>query len=177
MRHEFQGMLVVIYSVDAPAANALRESLRACGINGVRTVRTPEHFLAICQVERPDVAILSLKDDLEAPFALLKRIREGDRGANPYLPVLMAQAAPSADLVRKAIAAGVHEFLVLPTNVNSLSALIHRAVFISRPFIRELTYTGPCRRRRQFANYGRPDRRKAPWAGYVHAAHKAAAEL
>lgn len=177
MRLEIEGVLVVVYAVDAPSATALREALRACGIGGVRSVRTPEHFFAVCQVDKPDVAILSLKGDAKAPFDLLKSVRAGERGVNPYLPVIMAQAVPSADLVRQAIAAGVHEFLVLPTNVNALSALIHRAVFISRPFIRVQTYLGPCRRRRQIANYGYPDRRKTPWAGYVHAAHKAAAEL
>lgn len=176
MRPEIQGVLAVIYSVDAPAATALREALRACGVVSIRTTRTPEHFLAVCQVDKPDLAILSLKGDIEVPFDLLRRIRAGDRGANPFLPVMMALSAPSGEIVRQAIAVGVHEFLVLPTNVNALSALIHRAVFISRPFIQVPTYIGPCRRRRQIARYGSADRRKVPWAGYVHAAHKAAAE-
>jgi PleD family two-component response regulator len=176
MRPEIQGVLTVVYSADAPSATALRESLRACGVVSVRTTRTPDHFLAVCQMDKPDLAILSLKGDTEAPFDLLRRIRAGDRGANPYLPVMMALSAPSAEIVRQAIAAGVHEILVLPTSVNALSGLIHRAVFISRPFIQVPTYVGPCRRRRQIARHGTEDRRKVPWAGYVHAAHKAAVE-
>ncbi len=96
------------------------------------------------------------------------------QGANRFVPIIAAQHNPSSAAVHGAINAGTHEFLLLPASIKSLSTLIHRAVFISRPFIDVAGYAGPCRRRRQGA-FAHPDRRVAPWPGYVHASHKAQA--
>jgi hypothetical protein len=103
----------------------------------------------------------------------LKRIRSGAQGANRFLPIIVAQAQPSAQAVRQAIDNGAHEIMVLPASLKSVSNLIYRAVFISRPFIEVANYVGPCRRRRASRDYRGPDRRRAPWPGYVHASHKA----
>ena len=172
MLSEILVVCVVVYAPDTGEAETLRQVLTASGVSNVRVVKTADQFLMLCAEVQPDVAILGLGPDLAAAVGLIKQVRAGARGVNRFLPIIAAKQNPSTALVHAAIDSGTHEFLLLPASVKSLSTHIYRAVFISRPFIAEPAYAGPCRRRRPGA-YSGPDRRSVPWPGYVHAAHKA----
>ncbi len=107
-----------------------------------------------------------LSNDPRGVLNLLTKLRSGEQDANRYLPVILAQHNPSAPDVSAAINAGMHEFLVLPATIKSLSTLVYRAIFVARPFIVSPNYAGPCRRRRPSA-IAHADRRLAVWPGYL----------
>lgn len=174
MLPEIRDVSLGLYVPSAGEGLILRQGLAGCGIKSPKSANSPSHFLAMCASGQLDVAIVSLGPASEAALALIRQVRAGAQGANQYLPIIAAQAAPSSASVHAAINAGAHEFLALPPSIKTLSALIYRAVFISRPFIKSPNYVGPCRRRREVARPG-PERRIADWPGYVHAAHKAQA--
>jgi two-component system, chemotaxis family, chemotaxis protein CheY len=171
VQHEIRDVCAVLFAASPGEATTLRESLLACGITNIRLVRTAQHFFVACKDVQPDVAILCLGSDPRSVLALLSDLRAGTNGANRYLPVIVAQHNPSVPAVAASINAGMHEFLVLPATIKSLSTLIYRAIFVSRPFIIVPGYAGPCRRRRHAA-IAHAERRCTAWSGYVHASHR-----
>ena len=167
------GVRVAVLAPTGPECAALREALLACGIAGVRVSDTPARFFSHCLGGGTDLGVIGLGNAAASGFGALNALRAGQGGLNRYLPIIVALAHPTAQIVHEAINCGAHEFLVLPPNVRALSNLIYRAVFISRPFILTSDYSGPCRRRRANPDYKGSERRRAPWPGYVHASHKA----
>lgn len=173
MRPEFGELTVVMTGHSGGESITIRQALVGCGIRGIHLARSPEAFLHVCRAVTPDVGIivLAVSDKSGQGLRVLKELRKEAEG-NRYLPVIVAQNSPCAAIVRTAINTGAHEFLSLPASLGSLSRLIYRAVFISRPFIVTPGYAGPCRRRRQLKNLPNSERRLAPWPGYIHAAHR-----
>lgn len=90
---------------------------------------------------------------------LTRRIRSGEGGGDPFLPIVMITAHAVKENIEAARDAGVHEFLVKPVSADALRARLRRIVEHPRPFVRSSDYYGPDRRRRAVSIEG-PDRRK-----------------
>ncbi len=164
-----------VIALVAPESDAddhqLQSVLRLAKLGMVKTAHTQDAFLKTAEGLDPDVLILGFAIDGRPSIDVLRAIRRGETRVNPYAPIVIARSKASRKAVSLALNAGAHEFLALPTSVSTLSRLLYRAIFAGRPFVHTDTYVGPCRRRRQDHAYTGPERRTAPWAGYVHAAH------
>ena len=93
---------------------------------------------------------------------LTRRIRSGEGGGNPFLPIVMISAHAVKEDIEAARDAGVHEFLVKPLSAKALRARLRQIVENPRPFIRSSDYYGPDRRRRAMP-IKVSDRRKYPY--------------
>ncbi len=149
----------------------LRSVLGLAKLAAVRFVRRPDALLAEARALEPDLLIMGFALEGQPTIDTLRAIRRGETSVNPYSPVVIARSKASRKAVSLALNGGAHEFLALPTSVATLSRLLYRAIFAGRPFVNTPTYIGPCRRRRPDPAYEGPERRRAAWAGYVHASH------
>ncbi|MEM8988015.1 MAG: hypothetical protein AAGC95_14965 [Pseudomonadota bacterium] len=146
------------------------DRLLACGVESFTVTQTIEGVLEACQEAEPDALILGFALDGAPSVQAIQTIRRGEKGVNAFLPIILTKSKATAKLVHAGMDAGAHEVLSLPASRDVIGRVLHRAVFVGRPFIRESSYIGPCRRRRQLDGFG-AERRKAAWPGYVHAAH------
>jgi len=98
--------------------------------------------------ERPiDLAIVDWFMEPLDGLELVRRVRTGREGPNPYLPIIMLTGHSEADRVREARDAGANSFLTKPVSGDSVYRRILALVQESRPFIKTGTFIGPDRRR------------------------------
>ena len=162
--------LEVLVGLNPGEADLMRAALTAAGVRVIRTATTPNDYLSLCVNGEPDVGILGFSLGGQPTLDILRAIRRGAHGANPFLPLIMAKANADMKVVQLALNAGAHEVIALPTTVRVVQALLHRAVFVGRPFVEVGSYVGPCRRRK--AMTWLKQERRTLWAGYVHASHR-----
>jgi len=160
----------VLVGLEPAELEMTRAALNAAGIRMLRSASTLSEYLASCAHDEPDAAILGFSLGGRPTLELMRAIRRGQNGANRFMPLLMALANPDRRAVQVALKAGAHEVLALPTSVSVVQALLHRSVFVGRPFVEAGNYMGPCRRRKSIP-WVQAERRTV-WAGYVHASHK-----
>lgn len=152
----------------------VKQMLVACGVGGYELRLEVKAALDLVVAAQPDAAIVVTDKVDERVNDLFAGLRAQTFHGNRFTPVIVGLWSPSIADIKAAIALGAHEILSLPTNTDNLSRAIYRAVFVGRPFIDVETYFGPCRRRKQIANYGHKDRRENAWDNYQHASVKSA---
>lgn len=167
--------LEVLIGLNPGEAELMRAALTAAGVRVVRTATTPNDYMSLCAHAEPDVGIFGFSLGGQPTLDLLRAIRRGAHGVNPFLPVIMAKANADMKTVQLALNAGAHEVIALPTTVRVVQALLHRAVFVGRPFVQVGGYVGPCRRRKPMTWL--KEERRTVWAGYVHASHQSRYDL
>ena len=150
------------YFSSAHVGTIVRTACWGFGMREFACVETPDDFMAHCELNQPEVALVQVGGDAsEAAGALLHRLRHDPASSNPFLPVIaLSSYARRADVLW-AINLGFHEFVTLPLSVRALWRAVNHSVFIGRPFVRGETYFGPCRRRRTDAGYVGPERRES----------------
>jgi CheY-like chemotaxis protein len=108
---------------------------------------------------KPDIVFVDwLMEPLDG-LELVRAIRRGDPGLDPYTPVIMMTGYADEPRVREARDAGITEFLSKPISAESALRRLMAVIENPRPFVRTQTYFGPDRRRKQ-RPYSGPDRRR-----------------
>jgi CheY-like chemotaxis protein len=137
----------------------LRNLLNDIGIRDM--AEAPDGGSAI-RVLRDRKCDLILSDMAMAPMdgiEFTRRIRSGEAGADPHVPIIMITGHTERHRVEMARDAGVTEFLAKPVTAQSLRSRLAEILERPRPFVRAADYFGPDRRRRARENYAGPWRR------------------
>jgi two-component system chemotaxis response regulator CheY len=107
----------------------------------------------------PDVIIVDWQLTGMTGLEFSRLVRNSPRSFNVFVPIIMLTGHTHLDKVRQARDAGVNEFLAKPVSVKGIMAKFVSVIDKPRPFIRNQTYFGPCRRRRALADYTGAERR------------------
>jgi DNA-binding response OmpR family regulator len=107
----------------------------------------------------PDVIFLDWMIDGASGIELVRLIRTSAASPNPFVPVIMMCGQTRPAQVIQARDAGCNEFLAKPVTVNGIMTRLISVIENPRPFVRTKSYFGPCRRRRELAQFGAVDRR------------------
>jgi CheY-like chemotaxis protein len=130
------------------------EILRSLNITNISSARSEEMIDAFL-IDRPvDLILLSWEegDSLNAlPFVRKLRRTEDDRLRR--LPVVLITAGLTRQMVINGRDAGVDEFLAKPISPLAMRQRLEMVVETPRPFIDCSVYLGPCRRRKNPADY------------------------
>ncbi len=78
---------------------------------------------------------------------LVRRVRTGAEGPNPFLPIVMLTGHSEIPRVLQARDAGVNDFIVKPVSGDSIYRRVVSLVEDTRPFIKAASFVGPDRRR------------------------------
>ncbi|MEH6526203.1 MAG: response regulator [Sneathiella sp.] len=125
----------------------VKHLLQAMDINNFRGCLNANNALKMIKNQLPDILITDLKMGSLNGFELIERIRKGEGGCDPYLPILVLSGQTEIDTVIKARNAGATEFLAKPASVGSLYDRLVWMVENPRPFIKAEEFLGPDRRR------------------------------
>lgn len=149
----------LIVDDNAAMRGLIRAVLCAFGCDNVFEAADAKRALGILSVEQIDILITDWKMSPVDGLMLVRHLRNPEKSANPFIPVIMLTAYAEPSRVREARDAGVTEFLVKPFSAEQLFRRIQVIINRPRPFVRTKAFFGPDRRR--LANeYEGPERRE-----------------
>lgn len=133
--------------------------LLAFGVDNVYKAETADAAWQAMRDVNPDVVFLDWMSDGTSGLDLVRLVRTSAASPNPFVPIIMMSAQTRPGHVLQARDAGCTEFLAKPVTVNGIMTRLISVIENPRPFVRTKSYFGPCRRRRELAHFGVPDRR------------------
>jgi DNA-binding response OmpR family regulator len=128
---------------------ALKSLLQAEGFSGIVDVPDIKTLRAMLEEKRepPDVVVLDADLEGEDPCGLVRAIRHGRLGRNPFVTVIMTTSIASGDRVRAIVESGADGLLVKPLSPAAVMERLAGLVRQRKPFIVTSAYIGPDRRK------------------------------
>lgn len=128
----------------------LRQGIRI-GLNnlGIRDLAEASTFVAAheaCAGEQFDVLVLNAAMDGTDTSMLLRELRAGRIGKDPFVVAVLLLASPNEVMVRQAVDSGPDDLLAIPFAPDQLTTRLNAIVSQRKPFIVTHDYIGPDRR-------------------------------
>lgn len=142
-----------------PMQIQFKQLLRILGASDIETAYNGEQAIAHIRTFRPH---LVLTDQEMSPITgeeFARWIRTDKESPDQEIPIIMTSAYSEPARVIAARDAGVNEFLVKPVSLARLDRRLSACIESERPFVRSLSFVGPCRRRAAKAGFNGPYRR------------------
>ncbi|MEX2643719.1 MAG: response regulator [Acetobacterales bacterium] len=144
---DLSGVAVVVHEPRTEVRRMMRLALHEFGIG---TVNDVADFAALQEQVRANPFDLLIAE-MEAPdgdvCGLLRAIRYGDIGRDPFVPAVLSAWNPSVGLVVKAVNAGADDLLGKPASAGRLLERVRMVARSRRPFVAACDYVGPERRK------------------------------
>ena len=158
MAYDLSALKVLVVDDNVHMHQIMRSILGAMRIREVLcVVDTGQAFQELARWH-PDLLITDVMIGEEDGIGFVDRVRQGEKAANPYLPVIVLTGHTERQLITRARDVGVHEVLAKPVSIENLYRRIVGLVTNPRPFVKTSFYFGPCRRRQEKPFRG-PERR------------------
>ena len=137
------GAVILIGEAGADPGGAMRALFREQGASQViwrRSMAAVEEVIdnggiacALIDVGLPDGDVIDLT----------RRIRFGEIGDNPFLPILITTSSSEGRVVLAALLAGVDDVLTKPLSASVCAGRMHRLAIARKPFVAASGYLGP----------------------------------
>lgn len=137
---------VVLADGDIYTAQGLRNALTNEGYRDVRTVARLTVLRDVMMAEMVDLLVLDADLPDGNAIGLVKDVRRGGMGRNPFLPIILLTWASEPKAVQRAVNSGVDLILVKPLSPAQLFSRIDGLVADRKPFVVTADYVGPDRR-------------------------------
>lgn len=95
----------------------------------------------------PDLVVTDAQLDGEDMAAVIREVRAGHIGANPFVPIIVTFWKPTEQVVRDVVNSGADDMLVKPISPGQLVERIRVIVENRKPFVVTSDYIGPDRRK------------------------------
>lgn len=130
------------------------EILRSLNVTNISSARSEEMADAFL-IDRPvDVILLSWEEgDSLNGLSFVRKLRKMEDDRLRRLPVVLITAGLTRQMVISGRDAGIDEFLAKPISPVAMRQRLEMVVETPRPFIDCNVYLGPCRRRKNPADY------------------------
>lgn len=140
---------IVLADSDSYMRQGLRNAFATEGFQDFKTVGRITLLRELLATAPADLLILDIDTPDGDAIALVRDIRAGKVGRNPFLPIVMATWDADPGKIGRAAHAGVDTILAKPLSPAQLFARIESLVTARKPFIATNTYFGPERRSRE----------------------------
>lgn len=122
-------------------------ALRNFGFERVADVSGADGFEEVIARETPDIVIVDMALAQADTVKLLRRIRGGELGANPFVPMIVTAWSPTDVQVRQISQSGADDLLIKPIAPQSILDRVWAAAVARKPFVVTSDYIGPDRRK------------------------------
>ncbi len=146
--YDYRKLKVLVVDDYMPMRAILKGTLAAFGINEIVLAADGPGAIDILETFDPDVIFL---DNVMRPIGgveLTRRIRAGEVGTQPFVPIIMISGRTNMRDIANARDVGINEFLAKPVSAHLVLMRLQAVVGKPRYYIRSRTFFGPCRRRR-----------------------------
>jgi len=145
--YNFKNLDILFVDTNKNMHLVVRHLLLAMEIYNFRSCMKAENAFKMMEEQVPDILITELNMEPLNGIELIEKIRRGEHGADPYLPILVLTGQTEIDVVIRARNAGATEFLAKPASVSTLYDRLVWMIENPRPFIKAKKFLGPDRRR------------------------------
>ncbi len=149
-----QSLSVMVADSNNFSRGLIGEILRSLDVTNISSARNEDMAISFL-AERPiDLILMSWEEgDTFDGMAFVRNMRRTDDDRIRRLPVVLVTAGLTRQTVLNGRDAGVDEFLAKPISPLALRQRLEMVVETPRPFIDCSVYLGPCRRRKNPADY------------------------
>jgi CheY-like chemotaxis protein len=140
---------IILADSDSYLRQGLRNAFTTEGFQDFRTVGKVPLLRELLIATLPDLLILDLDTPDGNAIELVRQIRGGKLGKNPFLPIIAATWDADPGKIARAAHSGVDLILAKPLSPAQLFARIDSLVNDRKPFIATNRYFGPERRARE----------------------------
>lgn len=145
---DFSGATVLFLETRANVRQLTRPALRELGFANIDDTSDFQYFESVLEAESHDLVIADITGEPDAVCDAVQRIRRGEIGNNPFVPVLLSAWRPSVEVVIKAINTGADDVVRKPVSVADFVERILALARSRRQFVIAAGYIGPERRKR-----------------------------
>ena len=128
--------------------SALKNCSQGLGFRDVKASLDLKYIEESLAVNSLDLIICDaeLGEDGNDAYSLVKKVRKGELGNNPFVKFMFVLSSSNKDLVKKLIDCGADDMLVKPVSPAILSKRINYMTNCRKPFVVTYDYIGPDRR-------------------------------
>ena len=145
---------VLVVDANNFSRGLIGEILRSLNVTNISSARS-EEMAAAFLLERPtDVILLSWEEgDALNGLDLVRKLRKHEDDRLRRLPVVLITAGLTRQMVINGRDAGMDEFLAKPISPMAMRQRLEMVIETPRPFVDCSIFLGPCRRRKNPADY------------------------
>lgn len=125
---------------------ATRAALHALGFRHIAVVGSLGDLSEALDRQPPDLVVCEAQAGEDELCRVIRELRRGDRGSNPFVVVIATAWATNSMLTMKLSDAGADDLLLRPFSAKSLDHRIQTHVMHRKPFVVTPDYIGPERR-------------------------------
>lgn len=142
----FSAIDIAIGETNRDLRLGLKAMLSSNGMHGIHDCQTCEKLSEVV-ANRPIDLILCDCGLIGGDFCeLVRDIRYGKLGDNPFIFIVGTMEIPSQDQVRRAINSGLDDLLVKPVSLDAITTRLVNFAMKRKPFVVTHNYIGPDRR-------------------------------
>lgn len=127
----------------------LRSLLGVIGVKNIIDASDGDKGFKVFQEHAFDIVLCDIRMEPADGFSLLQKIRTDAKSRNPAVPFIFLTGHGEAIYVKKARDLGMNEFMVKPVMLDTLQQKLEAVLNNPRTFIKQASYVGPDRRRRE----------------------------
>jgi len=149
-----QSLSVLVLDPNSFSRGLISEILRNLNVMSITPARDAETAMPYL-AERPiDVVLVSWEEaDPLNGLTLIRRVRQLEDNRQRQIPIILVTAGLTRQLVLAGRDAGADEFLAKPISPAALQQRLQMVIETPRPFVDCAVFLGPCRRRKNPADY------------------------
>ena len=137
---------IVLADGDTYTSQGLRNALANEGYCDVRTIARLTALRDVMMTATVDLLVLDVDLPDGNAVGLVRDIRQGRLGRNPFLPIILLTWASEPKVVQRVVNSGVDLILVKPLSPAQLFSRIDGLIADRKPFVVTADYVGPDRR-------------------------------
>ncbi len=143
---KFQDAKVLLFDTEPTNMRVTRAALFEIGFREIESIQEFKSFSKHVSHGDYDLIIAEVHNAGGGVADLMKKLRTGDIGVNPFVVTITTSWDRQVDNVRQLVDAGVDDLLLRPFSTRDLAARVHAAVTSRKGFIVAGDYVGPDRR-------------------------------
>jgi DNA-binding response OmpR family regulator len=143
---KFQDARVLLFDTEPTNLRVTRAALFEIGFREIECIQEFKSFSKHVSHGDYDLIIAEVHNAGGGVAELMKKLRTGDIGVNPFVVTISTSWDRKSDHVRQLVDSGVDDLLLRPFSTRDLAARVHAAVTTRKGFIVTGDYVGPDRR-------------------------------
>lgn len=142
----YESAHVILVDQNLSMRRLMRSSLNTIGFKRITECRNMEDMLAVLAEEDTDLLILDLDTETERVCQVIKNIRGGGGGDNPFVVIIALTWLPEKDVVHLTLTSGTDDVVTKPVSTKVLMERVENLVQNRKQFVVTTSYIGPERR-------------------------------
>ncbi len=143
---KFQDARVLLFDTEPTNLRVTRAALFEIGFREIESVQNFKDFSKHVSHGNYDLIIAEVHNAGGGVADLMRKLRTGDIGVNPFVVTITTSWDRQTESVRQLVDAGVDDLLLRPFSTRDLAARVHAAVTARKGFVVTGEYVGPDRR-------------------------------